>query len=111
MPMELMDEACGMDCTGTVLVMAEMDKSDMIEAALYQLIDGNRDFVLDTLEESVTYYNRNQQSAFGAILIVAIVVVCFSLINIVNTTIINFLSRTQELGMLQAVKSERQNNL
>lgn len=103
MPMELMNEACGMGCTGTVSVMAETDKSDMIEAALYQLIDGNRDFVLDTLEESVTYYNRNQQTAFGAMLIVAIVFVCFSLINLVNTTITNFLSRTQELGMLQAI--------
>ena len=36
-------------------------------------------------------------------LIVAIVVVCFSLINLVNTTITNFLSRKQEIGMLQAI--------
>ena len=103
MPTELMNEACGMDCTGTVSVMTETDKSDTIEAALYQLIDGNSDFVLDTLEESVAYYNTNQHTVFGAMLIVAIVVVCFSLINLVNTTITNFLSRKQEIGMLQAI--------
>ena len=41
MPMELMNEACGMDCSGTVSVMAETNKSDTIEASLNQLIDGN----------------------------------------------------------------------
>lgn len=103
MPTELMNEACGMNCTGTVSVMTETDKSDTIEAALYQLIDGNSDFVLDTLEETVAYYNTNQHTAFGVMLIVAIVVVSFSLINLVNTTITNFLSRKQEIGMLQAI--------
>ena len=39
MPMELMNEACGMDCSGTVSVMAETNKSDTIEASLNQLID------------------------------------------------------------------------
>lgn len=51
---------------------------------------------MDTIEESVNYYNRNQQLVFGAFLIVAIIVVCFSLINLVNTTITNFLSRKRE---------------
>lgn len=36
-------------------------------------------------------------------LIVAVIVVCFSLINLVNTTITNFLSRRQEIGMLQSI--------
>ena len=103
MPKELMNEACGMDCSGTVSVMTETDKSDTIEASLNQLIDGNSDLVMDTIEESITYYSKNQQLPFGALLIVAIIVVCFSLINLVNTTITNFLSRRQEIGMLQAI--------
>ncbi|MFR2212762.1 MAG: FtsX-like permease family protein [Ruminococcus sp.] len=37
------------------------------------------------------------------LLIVAVIVVCFSLINLVNTTITNFLSRRQEIGMLQSI--------
>lgn len=45
MPTELMNEACGIDCSGTVSVMTETDKSDKVEAALNQLIDGNRDLV------------------------------------------------------------------
>lgn len=103
MPMELMNEACEMDCSGTVSVITEPDKADTVEAPLNQLIDGNSDLVMDTIEESVNYYNRNQQLVFGAFLIVAIIVVCFSLINLVNTTITNFLSRKREIGMLQAI--------
>ena len=103
MPMELMNEACGMDCSGTVSVMAETNKSDTIEASLNQLIDGNHDLVMDTIEESITYYSGLQQLSFGVLLIVAVIVVCFSLINLVNTTITNFLSRRQEIGMLQAI--------
>lgn len=103
MPMELMNEACEMDCSGTVSVITEPDKADTVEAPLNQLIDGNSDLVMDTIEESITYYNRNQQLPFGALLIVAIIVVCFSFINLVDTTITNFLSRRQEIGMLQAI--------
>ena len=103
MPEELMNEACEMDCSGTISVITEPDKADTIEASLNQLIDGNSDLVMDTIEESITYYSRNQQLPFGALLIVAIIVVCFSFINLVNTTITNFLSRRQEIGMLQAI--------
>ena len=103
MPMELMNEACEIDCSGAVSVITETDKSDTIEASLNQLIDGTGDLVMDTIEESISYYYRNQQLPFGALLIVAIIVVCFSLINLVNTTITNFLSRRQENGMLQAI--------
>ena len=53
--------------------------------------------------ESITYYSGLQQLSFGVLLIVAVIVVCFSLINLVNTTITNFLSRRQETGMLQAI--------
>ena len=98
-----MNEAAGIDCTGTISVITDTDKFDTVENALNQLIDGNSDLVMETIVESITYYSRNQQLPFGALLIVAIIVVCFSLINLVNTTITNFLSRRQEIGMLQAI--------
>lgn len=103
MPSELMNEACGMDCTGTISVITDTDKADMVESTLNQLIGGNTDWVVDALEETAAYYHNNQHTVFGAMLIVAIIVVCFSLINLVNTTITNFLSRKQEIGMLQAI--------
>ena len=103
LPEQLMNEAAGIDCTGTISVIIDPDEFDTAEAALNQLIDGNSDLVMETIKESATYYSGLQQLSFGVLLIVAIIVVCFSLINLVNTTITNFLSRRQEIGMLQAI--------
>lgn len=75
----------------------------MVEAALNQRIDGNSNLVMETIKQSITYYSGLQQLSFGVMLIVAVIVVCFSFINLVNTTITNFLSRRQEIGMLQAI--------
>ena len=103
LPEQFMNEATGIDCTGTISVITDMEKFDTVEAALNQLIDGNSDLVMETIKESITYYSGLQQLSFGVLLIVAVIVVCFSLINLVNTTITNFLSRRQEIGMLQAI--------
>ena len=103
LPEQLMNEATGIDCTGTISVISDMEKFDTVEAELNQLIDGNSDLVMETIKESITYYSGLQQLSFGVLLIVAVIVVCFSLINLVNTTITNFLSRRQEIGMLQAI--------
>ena len=102
LPEQLMNEATGIDCTGTISVITDMEKFDTVEAALNQLIEGNSDLVMETIKESITYYSGLQQLSFGVLLIVAVIVVCFSLINLVNTTITNFLSRRQEIGMLPA---------
>ncbi len=103
LPEQLMNEAAGIDCTGTISVMIGTDKFDTVEAALNQLIDGNGDLVMENIKESITYYSGLQQLSFGVLLIVAVIVICFSFINLVNTTITNFLSRRQEIGMLQAI--------
>ena len=39
LPEQLMNEAVGIDCTGTISVITDMEKFDLVEAALYQLID------------------------------------------------------------------------
>ncbi len=103
LPEQLINEASGIDCTGTISVITDMEKIDTVEAALNQRIDGNSDLVMETIKESITYYSGLQQLSFGVLLIVAVIVVCFSFINLVNTTITNFLSRRQEIGMLQAI--------
>ena len=103
LPEQLMNEATGIDCTGAISVITDAEQFDTVEAALNRLIDGNSDLVLETIKESITYYSGLQQLSFGVLLIVAVIVVCFSLINLVNTTITNFLSRRQEIGMLQAI--------
>ena len=47
-----MNEAAGIDCTGTISVIIDPDEFDTAEAALNQLIDGNSDLVMETIKES-----------------------------------------------------------
>ena len=54
--------------------MTDTDKFDTVEAALNQLIDGNSDLVMETINESITYYSGLQQLSFGVLLIVAVIV-------------------------------------
>ena len=53
LPEQLMNEATGIDCTGTISVITDTEKFDTVEAALNQLIDGNSDLVMDTIEENI----------------------------------------------------------
>ena len=64
-----MNEATGIDCTGTISVITDMKKYDTVEAALNQLIDGNSDLVMETIKESITYYSGLQQLSFGKMLV------------------------------------------
>ena len=67
LPEQFMNEATGIDCTGTISVITDMEKFDTVEAALNQLIDGNSDLVMETIKESITYYSGLQQLSFGGI--------------------------------------------
>ena len=50
LPEQFMNEATGIDCTGTISVITDMEKFDTVEAALNQLIDGNSDLVMETIK-------------------------------------------------------------
>src|SRR5699024_382395 len=70
---------------------------------LTQVVNNNPGLSIYTFQESLNYYTYQQQFMNSVMLIVAICVACFSLINLVNTSITNFLSRRQEISVLQAV--------
>ena len=45
LPEQFMNEATGIDCTGTISIITDTEKFDTVEAALNQLIDGNSNLV------------------------------------------------------------------
>lgn len=102
-PEQLMREATGLDYTGSISVIIDKEKYKSVESDLRELLSGNSYFTLDTFEEEMNSLSSMYQYTFGVMLIVAIVITCFSLINLVNTTITNFLSRKQEFAILQSI--------
>lgn len=103
LPEQLLHDATGMDCTGTISVITDEEQYQTVEASLRQLLSGNSNFTLDTIEEKINSLESMYQFAYGVLLLIAVVITCFSLINLVNTTITNFISRKQEFGILQSI--------
>ena len=103
LPEQLINEATGMDCTGTISVITDQEQYQAVEAGLRQLLSGNSNFTLETIEEKINSLESMYQFVYGVLLIIAVVITCFSLINLVNTTITNFISRKQEFGILQSI--------
>ena len=103
LPEQLMSEATGLDCTGTISIITDKEKYKSVEAGLRRQLSGNSNFTLETLEDQINSLDSMYQYVFGVMLIIAVVIACFSLINLVNTTITDFLSRKQEFGILQSI--------
>ena len=103
MPVTLMNDIMQTDCTDILEIRTEDAKTAAVESQLLQIVDKNPGLSIYTFQESLNYYTYQQQFMNSVMLIVAICIACFSLINLINTTITNFLSRRQEIGVLQAI--------
>ena len=95
LPEQLMHEATGLDCTGTVSVILILTMLIRLKPAYINFIDGNDDLVIKTLEDSATYYNMNQRTMFGTMLIVAIIVVCFLSLILLIRRLQTFVQKTR----------------
>ena len=103
MPVTLMNDIMQADCTDILEISTDSEKTTSVESPLLQIISKNPGLSIYTFQESLNYYTYQQQFMNSVMLIVAICIACFSLINLINTTITNFLSRRQEIGVLQAI--------
>ena len=107
MPVTLMNDIMQTDCTDILEIRTEDEKTAAVESQLLQIVDKNPGLSIYTFQESLNYYTYQQQFMNSVMLIVAICIACFSLINLINTTLTNFLSRRQEIGVLQAIGLSR----
>lgn len=103
MPVTLMNDIMQTDCTDILEIRTEDAKTAAVESQLLQIVDKSPGLSIYTFQESLNYYTYQQQFMNSVMLIVAICIACFSLINLINTTLTNFLSRRQEIGILQAI--------
>ena len=103
MPVTLMNDIMQTDCNDILEIRTEDAKTAAVESQLLQIVDKNPGLSIYTFQESLNYYTYQQQFMNSVMLIVAICIACFSLINLINTTLTNFLSRRQEIGILQAI--------
>ena len=86
-----------------LLVSTEADKEDEVKEALEQMIAEKSELDMETLADRRVMYEQNTNQQFGTISGLAIFIMMFSILSMMNTLISNIVTRKQELAMLESV--------
>lgn len=86
-----------------LLVSTEADKEDEVGEALKQMIAEKSELHMETLADRRVMYEQNANQLFGTISGLAIFIMMFSILSMMNTLITNIVTRKQELAMLESI--------
>lgn len=86
-----------------LLVSTEEAREAAVGEALEQMVAERAQLGLETLAERRVTYSQNADQMFGAISGLAIFIMLFSLLSMMNTLITNIVTRRQELAMLESI--------
>ena len=86
-----------------LLVSTEAEMEAGIGEALAQMIADRPELSMETLAERRPVYEQNADQQFGAISGLAVFIMMFSILSMMNTLITNIITRRQELAMLESI--------
>ena len=86
-----------------ILISTDESKMDQVGAELEQIVAERPELSLETLEETQAIHNAEADRVFGAISGLAIFIMMFSILSMMNTLITNIVTRKQELAMLESI--------
>ncbi len=86
-----------------ILISTDESKTEQIGAELEQIVAERPELSLETLAESTEIHNAEADRVFGAISGLAIFIMMFSILSMMNTLITNIVTRKQELAMLESI--------
>lgn len=86
-----------------ILISTDESKTEQIEAELEQIVAERPELSIETLAESTEIHNAEADRVFGAISGLAIFIMMFSILSMMNTLITNIVTRKQELAMLESI--------
>lgn len=86
-----------------LLVSVDEAQETAVGEALEQMVAERPELDLETLAERRVTYARNADQMFGAISGLAVFIMMFSILSMMNTLITNIVTRRQELAMLESI--------
>ncbi len=90
-----------------LLVSTEAEKEAEIGEVLAQMVADRPELSLETLADRRVVYERSADQMFGAISGLAVFIMMFSILSMMNTLITNIVTRKQELAMLESIGMAR----
>lgn len=86
-----------------ILISTDESKTEQVGAELEQIVAERPELSLETLAETTEIHNAEADRVFGAISGLAIFIMMFSILSMMNTLITNIVTRKQELAMLESI--------
>lgn len=86
-----------------LLVSTDTDKEEAVQEALIEMLEKKTEWNLETYAERKIVYEQIVNQMFAAISGLAIFIMMFSILSMMNTLITNIVTRKQELAMLEAI--------
>ncbi len=92
------------DCLNAhLLVSTGADKEEWVGKALTEMLEEKSKLYLETFADRKVAYEQTANQMFGAISGLAIFIMMFSILSMMNTLITNIVTRKQELAMLESI--------
>ena len=107
MPQEVIQSIVPFNLDKDFIVSTEPSMELAVEEPLRALVDSNPNLVLSTLQEQREQDAGSIATLSATALGLALFIIAFSMINLVNTLITNILSKKQELAMLESIGMSR----
>lgn len=86
-----------------LLVSTDTDKEETVCQALTEMLENKSEWNLETYAERKVVYEQTANQMFAAISGLAVFIMMFGILSMMNTLITNIVTRKQELAMLEAI--------
>lgn len=103
MPERILKELAGYDCTYQIEIQEEPRSYQKVEQELKELIAGNEDVYLQTIEDATTERQSDNRAGFTLAYAIAAILWIFAIINQINLTVTNLLAQKKEMGILKSI--------
>lgn len=87
----------------SLLISTDPAKETKVGESLEQIVGDRSELTMETLAERRIAYEQSADQIFGAISGLAIFIMMFSILSMMNTLITNIVTRKQELAMLESI--------
>lgn len=86
-----------------LLVSAQPEKDTAVGEALEEMVSARAELNMEILADRITADTQSMNILFGTISGLAVFIMMFSILSMMNTLITNIVTRKQELAMLESI--------
>lgn len=98
---ELMPEIKDFDYSWSIV--SDPEKAESVESGLQDIVSGHSNLGLDTINVHIEYEKMQSNIIFGSMQALSCLIFLFGVVNLINTTLANQMSRKRENSILRSV--------